>query len=466
MSAIEVRKQGRRYTLNGEIVTPSQFYGIGAFKWCNHIWAWIQGGAHGMGGGEHLDNAKRYVEREVLGNGCRRMRAPVELTLWTGPYFDVAPNAPEPWRGWTNVANGLDLVDLRASPGSHFRLTSGMKKLIRMYVVIAREFDIVIEVPWLWTIKSQASGEALNRLGLDDDPRLRWHRAPEQAKGGSQHGVAVWNEHFLAAQGIGAYLRVLREEGDGEGEHRVDPGGLNVISDLMNERTAHVPEIWNQKTLGQVAQRFRVRDTQGELALISQSGPIDSYDTPLASQHGAYGYDGVAGHFPRSGEWAKTGTVARAKWPQELIDANEAQMGWTAEQRAAWVELIDKWEGLGSTDLETWIRMHDNFVSEDIYTTFHTLRAMDAGWPHTPQTLVEERIREFTGAGGGADPPPPLQRFRYAPVIALAFHDILGREPDPGGLENYDRLMGRGMTEAELREALLRSAEYEERNPE
>jgi hypothetical protein len=54
----------------------------------------------------------------------------------------------------------------------------------------------------------------------------------------------------------------------------------------------------------------------------------------------------------------------------------------------------------------------------------------------------------------------------FSRVIDLAYHRILGRPADPSGLENYNRLMNAGLTEAEMREALLRSGEYAGKNPE
>jgi hypothetical protein len=53
----------------------------------------------------------------------------------------------------------------------------------------------------------------------------------------------------------------------------------------------------------------------------------------------------------------------------------------------------------------------------------------------------------------------------FSRVITLAYLRILERPPDPGGLENYDRLMNQGLTEAMMREALLRSPEYTAKNP-
>ncbi|MCP4299604.1 MAG: DUF4214 domain-containing protein [Gammaproteobacteria bacterium] len=52
----------------------------------------------------------------------------------------------------------------------------------------------------------------------------------------------------------------------------------------------------------------------------------------------------------------------------------------------------------------------------------------------------------------------------YKLVIDIAYMDILNRMADPGGLENYQDRMAAGMTEATLRESLIRSNEYKEKN--
>ncbi len=53
----------------------------------------------------------------------------------------------------------------------------------------------------------------------------------------------------------------------------------------------------------------------------------------------------------------------------------------------------------------------------------------------------------------------------FGRIINLAYMRILGRPADPGGQENFDRLMNQGMAEAMMRETLLRSEEYAIKNP-
>jgi hypothetical protein len=53
----------------------------------------------------------------------------------------------------------------------------------------------------------------------------------------------------------------------------------------------------------------------------------------------------------------------------------------------------------------------------------------------------------------------------FGRIISLAYMRILERAPDPGGLESYNRLMNEGLSEAMMRESLLRSPEYAAKNP-
>jgi hypothetical protein len=47
----------------------------------------------------------------------------------------------------------------------------------------------------------------------------------------------------------------------------------------------------------------------------------------------------------------------------------------------------------------------------------------------------------------------------------MAYEDILGRKADMNGLRAYNDRMKRGLTEAELREELLRSTEFANKHP-
>jgi hypothetical protein len=53
----------------------------------------------------------------------------------------------------------------------------------------------------------------------------------------------------------------------------------------------------------------------------------------------------------------------------------------------------------------------------------------------------------------------------FSRIIRMAYLRILDREPDPGGLASYNAQMNGGMSEAAMRESLLRSPEYATKNP-
>lgn len=53
----------------------------------------------------------------------------------------------------------------------------------------------------------------------------------------------------------------------------------------------------------------------------------------------------------------------------------------------------------------------------------------------------------------------------FSRIISMAYMRILGRPGDPGGVESYNRAMNDGLSEAQMRESLLRSAEYADKNP-
>jgi hypothetical protein len=59
----------------------------------------------------------------------------------------------------------------------------------------------------------------------------------------------------------------------------------------------------------------------------------------------------------------------------------------------------------------------------------------------------------------------PSYSANYERVIRQAYQEILARDPDSGGLAHWNERMNAGLTEAAMREALLRSAEYQARFP-
>jgi hypothetical protein len=69
----------------------------------------------------------------------------------------------------------------------------------------------------------------------------------------------------------------------------------------------------------------------------------------------------------------------------------------------------------------------------------------------------------YPGGGGGGGRPNGNDAER---VVRRAYQDVLGREPDASGMREYrSHIIDEGWTEAQVRDALRRSPEYRERNP-
>ena len=77
---------------------------------------------------------------------------------------------------------------------------------------------------------------------------------------------------------------------------------------------------------------------------------------------------------------------------------------------------------------------------------FYTGRLMDAGWSEEQLRDAFRRSDEFRTRDVDA-------------IIRKTYREVLGRDPDPGGLAAYRRGLGRGMTEPEMRAELARSRE-------
>lgn len=432
----KLETRDRFYTVGGQVVKPRDFVGRDGFKFVNHIARWARGG-----GDVHIGRARRWIEERIVGLGLEVMRSPTELEFWGPPYFNQigVPGRPDD-------PNEQNIVNLNAGTGSHFRLSSLQKKIIRMFVRLAREYGIFIEVPWCWTIKGEGPSS--------QDPRK---------------DVSVWNEHYLAAQGVGAYITELRTQGDGEGAHRVDPGYIPFINEAANEAHVHADR-WNKTQLRNIFRRWHNRDAH-EILGISMRGAGGDYIPEM--DRGQESPDDIRVHPKRHGEWWNTGgDLVRwyGKWNVPIY-CNESMLYITQEERAFWVPLIPKWAGLGSSDLGKYWQMIEDFLDHDIYVTIHDFEGMTTD-PRRPMGRFDEMIAERFG-GSTPPPPPPDDAPEFRQILNIeCYRDIMGRKPvhpepytyaDPAGLEAWNQSMLDGMPLADVREAFLRSGEFRDK---
>ena len=155
-------------------------------------------------------------------------------------------------------------------------------------------------------------------------------------------------------------------------------------------------------------------------------------------------------------------------YANEIHHYIDPSMWWTVER--------DWFRPRSSTkDTEARYRFMQEMRAEGMWVCDHSLVGMANGhWVEEDNDSlmeldgIEQRLlADMGGPSPVPDPPPVPTTLRYQRIIAQAYEEILGpgRTPDTSGLAHYNERMHAGMTEAEMREALLRSEEYEQKNP-
>jgi len=87
---------------------------------------------------------------------------------------------------------------------------------------------------------------------------------------------------------------------------------------------------------------------------------------------------------------------------------------------------------------------------DEVGVRFYVSRLIDAGWSEPEFRDALRRSPEFRDRDVDA-------------IIRRVYHDVLGRAPDPSGLATYQKALRGGMTEGEMRTDLLRSREVSEK---
>lgn len=402
-------RAGSQLIVNGQPKQPSEFFGAEGFMFCQWAASWIRGSK--LPSGERVDAwgvMNRILEEDVKELGCSWFRVPFENEGWGPPYFNH-PDYP----------NHQGLVDISTGVGGS-ELPEFTKKIIRLYVILARRHGIIFNIPIIWTTKE--------KIGGSRDPRLRL-RNPRTGKPWGDKGISVWCEHFIAD--VLRYARHLEKNGDGEGNNRVDAGPLNLWFSLVNEFTVTRYPLSRAQVLA-ILDRAKQRqgkpefgDWPNELLSISQSGDPEEYafKAPGEVSH-------IEPHFPRSGTWAQNGANARHIWPTQAIVADESMMLWAKQDQDDWIPKIPKWAGLGTSDVEAWQRMHVDLWKHMIYSQGHTFPHMSIRWHGRTNSgeIVKKAIMELTGvdSGGSGTPPPPPPPPPTGPLKGeLQFH-VLG----------------------------------------
>lgn len=180
-------------------------------------------------------------------------------------------------------------------------------------------------------------------------------------------------------------------------------------------------------------------------------------------------------HPDRDGKWWELPDSME----QDRGDCNGAPLGFNESILCADEEDEDRlksWYGGGyTTRLNKYLRWMESCKQAIDYYIIHDEKGMqcDVDWPRK-ETRLEAELRGSSPPPSPPEPPgptppapPPLpapDEIDYSRVIGLAYRQILGRAPDTVGLRNYNQRMRGGLTEASLREILIRSVEFKHKN--
>jgi hypothetical protein len=403
--------------------------------------------ARGLGG-KWLDAVERFIERKQS-QGCDGGRVFGETTYWHDR--DDNPNNDHKF---FNVDRSTSLrmwnygqLVRRIHPD---RLTVHNQKLILKLIELARKHDFKIEFCTDATLKHspgvgwdvighciRQTSHFFNRIhSADWDPKTMGH--PTDAK-------------------ITAEVRAMFENVKGPINHLID-------EETHNEFDAHSREAWeidgmdSAAALREVNMQLSRHDRESDWPAGTIGVSHGGRDT-IEYAVGPKGADTVKVHPSRSGDWSRVGDrfkhlerYGAHVYMNETKHFIDPSMWWTVEQ--GWFR-----PGSSTTDVDRILKFEFDCLSNGYSFCRHGLVDMANGVWIRGETIepMELDAREIAT---GSFPPPP-KKYKHTHIIALAYQQVLGRAADEGGIKNYDDLLSRGMSEADMRNDLMRSEEFD-----
>lgn len=370
------------------------------------------------------DRGRRWLDR-IQSQGFDGPRFFCENQDWSGGPFFGSEHTPI-----------VRAFGDHSGPFSQLNLIAGYKELIRQLADDLIERGMVAEATCIATIKGREAG---------------------------------WT-----GQGLNKFAQMFRELFP-------DPNNTPFLHETVNEIDAHIhPTLRDPAEWKRMGPRWR-RDEPGNPSHHNYPG-----STVGVSAGGQFspgfddsGYTHRNIHPERGADWWKGEEVGggrealaptlgrlRVRANGRPVAFNETVHYMTRGQWDFWVEKpeselgIPKWRGLSTTDHGRLQAYTEEVLAHGVSFCGHDLIGMSTD-PDLPETPMEAAWRELFGGST----PPPAKRHRYRRVIELAYQEILGRPTDPVGLDHYNAIVTAGLSEAQLRESLIRSDEYNAKNP-
>ena len=425
-----IERQGKKILFNGEQV---QIFGRSSFKALGHLRAGNEAGLRNW-----IDHCQRY--------GFNLLRVFGETEYWEShPMFGSPPTIKDMWDGGA-LQNGdrpKGLKDInRQVIDSMFRISQETGMAFEYVVDATLKHATPKDIAW-GTIGHCVRQTLSFMRGMQDKyPRalvmVNFHNEWDA------HSQGSWRAQYgkeMSARDLRANaLRELNMQASRA--RRWKNGDMTEVS-YISPGHGWEAEQWPEAVI-----------------LVDHGGRVEiEYKADVSPDS----YDLVTLHPSRGGEWWKHDGRPYLKYLDGPIPTyfSESKL-WVdpvdAARAKTWYPNLNGW----TTDIDKYVTFMEGAKNLGIHFVVHDEKGMQSqsGWPRA-ETKLEDYLK------GGAPPPPPA-RHRYARIIDPAYREILGRPEgaDPGGLEHYNALMANGMTEADMREVLIRSQEYEEKNPE
>jgi hypothetical protein len=425
--------------------------------------------ARGLGGPWH-HQVERYFERRRK-QGVRALRVFDETTGW-----DLREKEPHPFFNRERSTSELMWdYGLIARPGSDVRpsrLTAHHQTMLLELIRLARKHDMKIELIVDATLK-HTPGVGWNVIGhcircaadyLRNIHRGEWvdgsDRGVEFGMGSAEDPVAHarLRQAFEAVKGPLADLVAVETHNEWDAHS----GGAWADSDL--DKAGAIREVNIQ------IERFRRGEQWPEGAVWVSHGGRDGHGKD-AIEYDPRLPDAIAVHPSRpSMEWKNRFDPLKKHgkpvYLNEIIHHIADEYWWTMDK--GWFRPASS-----TRDHQGYYDFVMGNLESGLWVCDHSLVGMSNGYFVQDGEWHEMGLDPFERMLGGDVPSPPSPpepptptpvQITYAHVIAHAYREILKREPDRAGLEHYDAEMRDGMMEAEMREKMIRSQEFAEKN--
>lgn len=405
-------------------------------------------------GGHWISFLEKFMERKKL-QGIDGIRVFGETTFWDDR--DDNPNNDHPFFNQYRCTSER-MWDFTPLSNQHrpSRLTGHNQLLILTLLELCQKHELKLEYVTDATMKHSGRGIGWDIIG---------HCIRETAYFLNCVDHCRWDDDHLGVTDRFDVTERIREKF----ENIKKPIRDWVIHETHNEWDAHSVEAWNvngfdrAQALNEVnnqSRRHHTKEDHWPSGIVGVShGGRDDIEYRVGPPNGT---DYVAVHPSRSGEWSQVGSrfshLERHGAPVYMNETKhfiDPSYWWTVEQ--GWFRPQSS-----TRDVERVLRFEQDCLDKGYSFCRHDLVGMACGMWVDGDTYVEMDRDAREKATAGSDPEPG--RYLFARPIRQAYLDILDREPDPAGLASYDALMGRGTTEAMVRESLIRSEEYRNKN--